>query len=58
MEEQKAWHEKSWRERRKTRVCGVPCLWYIILTGILVFIAAMLGGVIGGFVEGQKKGQA
>lgn len=55
---QKAWSEKSWREKRKTRVCGVPCWWFIVLVGVVVFIAAMLGGVIGGFVEGQKKGQA
>lgn len=58
MDAQKAWREKSWREKRKTRVCGVPCFWYVVLTGIFVFIAAMLGGVVGGFVEGQKKGQA
>ena len=55
---EKTWSAKSWREKRKTRVCGVPCWWFILLTGTMVFIAAMLGGVIGGFVEGQRKGQA
>ena len=55
---QKAWSEKSWREKRKTRVCGVPCWWFMVLVGVVVFITAMLGGVIGGFVQGQKQGQA
>ena len=55
----KTWSEKNWREKRKTRVCGgVPCWWFIVITGAVVFIAAMLGGVLGGFLEGQKKGQA
>lgn len=58
LDSQKTWKETNWREKRRSKVCGVPCWWYILLTGALVFIAAMLGGVLGGFLEGQKKGQA
>lgn len=53
--ENKSWSEKSWKEKRKTRVCGlIPCWWILLAVGVLVFIAAVLGGVIGGFVAGGK----
>ena len=51
----KSWSEKSWKEKRKTRFCGIPFWWFLLAVGVLAFIAAVLGGVIGGFVEGQKK---
>lgn len=51
----KSWSEKSWKERRKTKFCGVPFWAFLLAAGTLSFIAVVLGGVIGGFVEGQEK---
>ena len=57
LKEQKSWGEKSWKEKRKTRFCGIPFWYFLLAAGVLAFIVAIIGGVIGGFVEGQKKGQ-
>lgn len=55
-DEKKSWSEKSWKEKRKTKVLGCIPLWWILLAiGVLTFIVAVLGGVIGGFMEGAKK---
>ncbi|KAK5118146.1 hypothetical protein LTR62_004193 [Meristemomyces frigidus] len=51
----KSWSEKSWKEKRKTRVCGIPFWWILLTMSVLVFIAVVLGGVIGGFVMGQNR---
>lgn len=53
----KAWSEKSWKERRKTPVCGVPCWWYIVAVGVILFILVVSGGAVGGFVAGQRKAE-
>ena len=50
----KSWSEKSWKEKRKTKFCGVPFLWIVIVLASLAFITALLGGVIGGFVAGKE----
>ncbi|EME76889.1 uncharacterized protein MYCFIDRAFT_217131 [Pseudocercospora fijiensis CIRAD86] len=50
----KSWKEKTWKEKRKTPFCGIP-FWVILLgISVIVFISAVLGGVIGGFVAGGK----
>ena len=54
----KSWSEKSWTEKRKTKFCGVPFLWIVLVAGAVAFIAALIGGVLGGFVEGQKHAEA
>jgi hypothetical protein len=53
----KSWSDKSWSEKRKTRVCGMPCWWFILMVGAAVFVGAILGGALGGFAAGQKSGQ-
>lgn len=53
----KTWTEKSWKEKRKTRVCGIPCWWYLVAVVALVFILVLIGGSIGGFVAGQRKAE-
>lgn len=51
----KRWKNKSWKEKRKTKFCGIP-FWWIMLSGcVLAFIAVVLGGAIGGFLSSQKK---
>ncbi|CAK1360124.1 hypothetical protein CB0940_06226 [Cercospora beticola] len=56
----KTWKEKSWKEKRKTRMCGfgkfkgVAFQWILVVICVLVFVAALLGGVIGGFVAGGE----
>lgn len=51
----KSWSEKSWKERRQTRFCGIPFWWILLAVGVLTFIGAVLGGVIGGFVAGGQS---
>ena len=53
----KSWTEKTWQERRRTRLlCGIPFIWLAIGIAALLFIAALVGGVIGGYVVGKSKG--
>lgn len=50
----KTWKEKSWKERHKTKFCGVP-FWLILLAAfVLGFVAAVIGGVLGGFFSRLK----
>jgi len=50
----KSWADKSWKERRKTKFCGVPFWWILLSICVLAFIAVVLGGAIGGFMGSQK----
>ena len=53
---EKSWKDKNWKERRKTRVCGVfPCWLVMVALGCLTFIGVVLGGVIGGFLAKEKE---
>ncbi|KAI5356926.1 hypothetical protein Slin15195_G090250 [Septoria linicola] len=58
--EKKTWKEKSWKEKRKTRFCGfgkfrgVAFQWILVVVCVLIFVAALLGGVVGGFVAGGQ----
>lgn len=54
----KSWSEKSWKEKRKTKFCGIPFWWFLLALGVLGFMGVVLGGVIGGFVEGQQDSEA
>jgi len=49
------WSEKSWTERRKTKYCGVPLGWIVVIGAILLFIIAVVCGVVGGFRHGQQE---
>ncbi|GAB7351414.1 hypothetical protein MBLNU459_g2085t2 [Dothideomycetes sp. NU459] len=51
----KSWKEKTWKEKRKTKFCGIP-FWWILLSGcVLAFVAIVLGATIGAFLGSQKK---
>ncbi|KAM3421805.1 hypothetical protein BST61_g2183 [Cercospora zeina] len=58
--DEKKWKERSWKEKRKTRFCvvgsfrGIAFQWILVVICVLVFVAALLGGVIGGFVAGGQ----
>lgn len=53
----KSWTEKTWQERRRTRLCcGIPFIWLAIGLAALLFVTALVGGVIGGYVVGKSKG--
>ncbi|KAK5125648.1 hypothetical protein LTR85_011922 [Meristemomyces frigidus] len=51
----KSWGEKSWKEKRKTRFCGIPLWWFLLSMGVVAFIAIVLGSVIGSFMDGAVK---
>lgn len=51
----KSWSEKSWKEKRKTRICGIPFWWILLSICVVAFITAVLAGVIGGFVHERDK---
>ncbi|TKA71698.1 hypothetical protein B0A55_07146 [Friedmanniomyces simplex] len=46
--------EKTWKEKRKTRFCGVPFWWLLLGASVVTFIAAVLAGVIGGFLANEQ----
>ncbi|KAF2236798.1 hypothetical protein EV356DRAFT_512553 [Viridothelium virens] len=49
---EKSWSEKSWREKRHTRFCsGRFPFWILLLAaGLVLLLAAIIGGIVGGFV--------
>lgn len=51
----KSWSEKSWKEKRKTKFCGVPFWWIMLALGVVTFIAIVLGGAIGGLMSSNRK---
>ena len=46
---EKTWSEKSWKEKRQTRFCGgkFPCWVLILAAGLVVLLAAIIGGIVG-----------
>ncbi|THY84239.1 hypothetical protein D6C93_08600 [Aureobasidium pullulans] len=53
--EAKSWSEKSWKEKRKTRFCGIPFWWILLSLCVLAFIAIVLGAAIGGIFASARK---
>ncbi|KAI5246253.1 hypothetical protein E4T42_06465 [Aureobasidium subglaciale] len=53
--EAKSWSEKSWKEKRKTRFCGVPFWWILLSLCVLAFIAIVLGAAVGGIFASARK---
>ena len=51
----KSWSEKSWKEKKKTRICGIPFWWLLVVGGVAVFIFAVLSGSVAGYMEGVKQ---
>ncbi|KAE9982759.1 hypothetical protein EG327_005767 [Venturia inaequalis] len=57
IKDEKAWRDKTWRERRRTRVCGgrLPIWALLVAISIILFIAILVGGVIGGLLAVGKS---
>ena len=51
----KRWGDKTWKEKRKTRFCGVPLGWILLVVGVLAFVVIVLASVIGSFLDGATK---
>lgn len=49
------WRKKTWKQKKKTRFCGIPFWWLLLSFGVMAFIAVVLGGAIGGFMSAQKR---
>jgi hypothetical protein len=57
MNEKKAWKDKTFIEKRRTRVCfGCIPLWMLVTTIIVIVLCgAIIGGVVGGLLVGAEK---
>lgn len=57
IKDEKAWRDKTWREKRRTRVCGgrLPIWALLVAISILLFIVILAGGVIGGLLAVGKS---
>ncbi|KAI9726176.1 MAG: hypothetical protein M1828_001849 [Chrysothrix sp. TS-e1954] len=53
---EKLWNEKSWKERRKTKVLGKPLWCYLIVLAVGISIVAVIAAAIGSVV-GRKGAQ-
>ncbi|KAF2425232.1 hypothetical protein EJ08DRAFT_700461 [Tothia fuscella] len=55
-DEKKPWKEKSWKERRRTRVCAgrIPVWALLTFATCVLFLVIILGGVIGGLLTAEK----
>lgn len=55
--DEKAWRDKTWREKRRTRVCGgrLPIWALLVAISIVLFIIILVGGVIGGLLAVGKS---
>lgn len=52
--ELKTWSQKSWKEKRKTKFCGIPFGWILLVVGVVLFIVIVLSAAIGGFMSAQE----
>lgn len=44
---EKPWNTKTWRERRKTRFCGLQFCWILIAVGALIVTGTVVGVALG-----------
>jgi hypothetical protein len=51
----KSWNEKTWKEKRNTKFCGIPLWWIILAVCVVTFIVAVISGVLGGFFANARK---
>lgn len=51
----KSWSEKSWKEKRKTKFCGVPFGWILLSFGVVTFVVVVVTTVIAGFVDSHRQ---
>lgn len=50
----KSWKEKTWKEKKKTKFCGIPFGWLLLCTMVVLFIFIVLSSAIGGFLSSAK----
>lgn len=50
--------EKSWRERRKTRFCGIPFWLCLLITAFVVVLMSVVGGLVGYFIDRERTQEA
>ncbi|KAF2097465.1 hypothetical protein NA57DRAFT_77722 [Rhizodiscina lignyota] len=57
---EKTWHEKTWKERRRTKVCGgrLPCWIVTFMVVTAIIIVGLVAGLAGGLVAAEKKSNA
>lgn len=57
--DERAWNEKSWRERRRVKMCGgrIPCWMVGVMVGCAIIIAGLVAGLVGGLISANKKDQ-
>jgi hypothetical protein len=57
LKEEKAWRDKTWREKRRTRVCGgrLPVWALTLAIFIVLFVIILVGGIIGGLLAVGKS---
>nr|OQO24843.1 hypothetical protein B0A51_10330 [Rachicladosporium sp. CCFEE 5018] len=53
----KSWKEKTWKERRRVKICGLPLMWLLAAVVVVCFVIAVIGGVVGGYKSGSKAGR-
>ncbi|KAG8631990.1 hypothetical protein KVT40_001130 [Elsinoe batatas] len=57
--DEKKWKDKTWKEKRKTRVCcGIKFGWIALVIGVFLFIVIVLAATIGGFFGAQARENA
>jgi hypothetical protein len=54
---EKSWKTKTWKEKRQSKVCGLPLLWLVMAAGVAVFVGAVVGGIMAGYASGSKHGR-
>jgi len=52
---EKEWNEKTWKEKRRTRVCGIPFIWLVSVGSVGAFIIIVLAAATGGYFGAQSK---
>jgi hypothetical protein len=53
---EKKWNEKTFTEKRKTRVCcGIPLWMLVTVIGAVFLCAVIIGGVVGGLLITAKN---
>lgn len=57
IKDEKAWRDKTWKEKRRTRLCGgrLPIWALLVAISIVMFIVILVGGVIGGLLAVGKS---
>ncbi|KAF4553650.1 Hypothetical protein D9617_6g093810 [Elsinoe fawcettii] len=56
--DEKKWKDKTWKEKRNTRMCGTRFGWIALGLGVFLFIVIVLSATIGGFFGAQAKENA